>query len=176
MRRCYRNGAHRTHPATHPEPYPEHMKKLAALAALPLALAACGDDKPKTVEVNGSMTLHAEVGDSSGIEDQTQYISGSNGTEAAKGDKCDGSGGFSDIQSGGQVTITDDGGKTMGLGNLSAGELQSDGNYGNDCRFTFTVKDVDPSAKYYKVKIGHRDGPTYTLDDLKKGPALTLGD
>ena len=75
-----------------------------------------------------------------------------------------------------EVTITDDGGKTMGLGNLSAGELQSDGNYGNDCRFTFTVKDVDPSAKYYKVKIGHRDGPTYTLDDLKKGPALTLGD
>ena len=58
MRRCYRNGAHRTHPATHPEPYPEHMKKLAALAALPLlALAACSSgsgEAAKTVTVSAT--------------------------------------------------------------------------------------------------------------------------
>lgn len=62
MRRCYRNGAHRTHPATHPEPYPEHMKKLAALAALPLALTACssGSGDSASSSSSSSSAIHKD--------------------------------------------------------------------------------------------------------------------
>lgn len=44
-------------PCNTPETYPEHMKKLAALAALPLALAACSSgsgDAAKTVTVSAT--------------------------------------------------------------------------------------------------------------------------
>lgn len=173
MRRCYRNGAHRTHPATHPEPYPEHMKKLAALAALPLALTACSsgssDATPKSITVAGSVSLESSIygGD---IVDR-DYVHTDNSSEYKAGDRCEGGNGYDDLIEGAQVTVADESGKTLGLGNLDAGKLDDS----NHCVFAFTVPDVSSEAKFYTVKVSHREGPQYTREQVDKRVALTIG-
>jgi hypothetical protein len=88
---------------------------------------------------------------------------GFNGTLQITGG-CTG-GGFSDIQDGTQVVVTDEK-QTV----LAAAPLVSDG----PCKWTFLVRNVPASAKFYGLTISHRGTVQYTETQLRAGPHLTL--
>lgn len=88
------------------------------------------------------------------------------------GEPCSGTGGYSDISFGTQVTITDAAGTLVAMGNLSLGRKTKQG-----CEFPFTVDDITPGSKFYTVEISRRGGLTKTEDQLRAGElAFTLGD
>lgn len=88
------------------------------------------------------------------------------------GELCSGTGGYSDIAFGTQVTITDAAGTVVAVGSLDLGRKTEQG-----CEFPFTVDDITPGSKFYTVEISHRGGLTKTEDQLRAGGlAFTLGD
>ncbi|MFH9817638.1 hypothetical protein [Streptomyces sp. NPDC017230] len=85
---------------------------------------------------------------------------------------CSGTGGYSDIDFGTQVNVTDAAGTLVAVGSLGFGEKTELG-----CEFPFTVDDVTPGSKFYTVEVSHRGGLTQTEDQLRAGGlAFTLGD
>ncbi|WP_166026330.1 hypothetical protein [Streptomyces chilikensis] len=88
------------------------------------------------------------------------------------GEICSGTGGYSDIDFGTQVTVTDADGTLVAMGLLSLGEKTDAG-----CEFPFTVDDITPGSKFYTVEVSHRGGLTQTEEDLRAGSlAFSLGD
>jgi hypothetical protein len=65
---------------------------------------------------------------------------------------CWGTGALSDITDGATITVTDGGGATIALGQLTAGDLSS----GGTCVFNFSVADVPSGKGFYGVEIAHR--------------------
>ncbi|WP_051803945.1 MULTISPECIES: hypothetical protein [unclassified Streptomyces] len=85
---------------------------------------------------------------------------------------CSGTGGYSDIDFGTQVNVTDAAGTLVAVGSLGFGEKTEQG-----CEFPFTVDDITPGSKFYTVEVSHRGGLTQTEDELRAGGlAFTLGD
>lgn len=85
---------------------------------------------------------------------------------------CSGTGGYSDIDFGTQVNVTDAGGTLVAVGSLGLGHKTELG-----CEFPFTVDDVTPGSKFYTVEVSHRSGLTQTEEELRAGGlAFTLGD
>jgi hypothetical protein len=83
-----------------------------------------------------------------------------------------GMGGYSDIDFGTQVNVTDAAGTLVAVGSLGLGEKTELG-----CEFPFTVDDITPGSKFYTVEVSHRGGLTQTEDELRGGGlAFTLGD
>lgn len=94
------------------------------------------------------------------------------GAGLATGESCSGTGGYSDIDFGTQVNVTDADGTLVATGSLDLGEKTDEG-----CAFTFTVDDIAPGSKFYTVEVSHRGGLTQTEADLRTGGlAFTLGD
>ncbi|MCM1942693.1 hypothetical protein NC239_31265 [Streptomyces sp. G3] len=88
------------------------------------------------------------------------------------GELCSGTGGYSDIDFGTQVNVTDAAGTLVAVGSLGLGEKTELG-----CEFPFTVDDITPGSKFYTVEVSHRGGLTQTEDQLHAGGlAFTLGD
>ncbi|WP_345962885.1 hypothetical protein ABDE16_18055 [Streptomyces sp. BRB040] len=88
------------------------------------------------------------------------------------GELCSGTGGYSDIDFGTQVNVTDAAGTLVAVGSLGLGEKTELG-----CEFPFTVDDITPGSKFYAVEVSHRGGLTQTEDQLHAGGlAFTLGD
>jgi hypothetical protein len=90
--------------------------------------------------------------------------------------QCVASGGYSDIRKGVDVVLRNEAGTILGDGSLGAGTTTDPDGYVT-CHFAFEIAGV-PDAKFYSIKIGKRDGPTYSLDELSgKGwqVLLTLG-
>ncbi|MEV5250851.1 hypothetical protein AB0K98_03660 [Streptomyces werraensis] len=88
------------------------------------------------------------------------------------GELCSGTGGYSDIDFGTQVNVTDAAGTLVAVGSLGLGEKTVLG-----CEFPFTVDDITPGSKFYTVEVSHRGGLTQTEDELRAGGlAFTLGD
>lgn len=119
-----------------------------AAIALPVAL---NRDEPKH-EITGTMTLTDN--------DSTFSI------------PCQGRGGYSDIQPGAGVTVTDGSSKILAVGELGigAGAL-------NVCTLSIDVPDV-PKADFYKIEVSHRGGITYSFARLNAAGwkvELTLG-
>lgn len=75
---------------------------------------------------------------------------------------CSGSGGYSDIQPGLGVTVSDGAGKVIGTGSLGAGVADSD----TTCSFPIAVPAV-PQVDFYKVAVGHRGEITQSKAELK---------
>ena len=79
---------------------------------------------------------------------------------------CEGTGGYSDIQEGLKVKVTDETGKILGIG-----ELGSDNNRGEfrsvKCVFPFKVEGI-PSARFYSIEVGRRGSLEYSRKDLEK--------
>ncbi len=89
---------------------------------------------------------------------------------------CYGTGGYSDIKGGMVVTIKDESGKIIAVGETSHG-TRSDNILGTMCMFSFTVDSI-PKANFYTVEIGRRGKLTYSFDDMKKiewNISLTIG-
>jgi hypothetical protein len=81
----------------------------------------------------------------------------------AEGEWCTGSGGFKDLREGGQVLVLNQDGTTVGTGTLSPGKQLSARRA--LCTWTFSVAGV-PESSFYRVKVNHRDGPTYSTVDM----------
>ncbi|MET7904790.1 hypothetical protein ABZS86_26350 [Streptomyces sp. NPDC005355] len=108
---------------------------------------------PAPFETDGTLTL-ADVG--AGLE---------------TGEPCSGTGGYSDIDLGTQVNITDEDGTLVATGSLGLGEKAEAG-----CVFSFTVDDIAPGSKFYTVEVSHRGGLTQTEAALRAGGLeFTLG-
>lgn len=67
-------------------------------------------------------------------------------------DACFGTGGFSDIAAGAQVTVTDQAGATIALGKLTTGRARGEGG----CSFGFYILDVPLGKGFYGVEVSHR--------------------
>ena len=73
---------------------------------------------------------------------------------------CAGSGGYSDIAAGTQVTVKNGDGTIIATGELEAG----DGG-GATCTFPFTVESV-PDSEFYSIEVGHRGALNYSKAEL----------
>ncbi|GEK03083.1 hypothetical protein [Streptomyces sp. 1-11] len=94
------------------------------------------------------------------------------GSGLDSGDPCSGTDGYSDIDFGTQVSVTDAAGTLVAKGSLGLGKETELG-----CEFPFTVDDITPGSKFYTVEVSHRGGLTQTEDELRAGGlAFTLGD
>lgn len=104
----------------------------------------------KTVTVHGTLTLT-----------QGAYRNG-DGTSCTAGD------GFSDISPGTAVTVGDDTGATLAVGQLQAGQ-----NNGSGCAFAFDVK-VPAGRTSYTVTVSHRGTQVFSPDQIGEAD-MTLG-
>jgi hypothetical protein len=75
---------------------------------------------------------------------------------------CKGEGGYSDLEAGRQVTVTNAAGEIIGIGELGSGETQSP----SRCLFRFVVREL-PESTFYTLSIGRRPGPTYSFANLE---------
>ncbi|WP_405807909.1 hypothetical protein OG729_22890 [Streptomyces sp. NBC_00210] len=88
------------------------------------------------------------------------------------GELCPGTDGFSDIDFGTQVNVTNAAGTLVAQSSLGLGAKTDAG-----CAFPFTVDGVVPESKFCSVEVSHRGGLTQTEADLHAGGlAFTLGD
>lgn len=154
------------------------MRTIVIITAA-LLLASCGSaqDKPVTrastapttpasLTVTGTITVAAD----------------SMSSEQEMGGACVTDDGYSDIESGAQVTVADASGKALALGALEAGRVSEVFDEGTAvegmaslCVFGFTVKDVSPSEAIYSVEVSHRGKVNFTREKLNESVALTLG-
>lgn len=71
-------------------------------------------------------------------------------------------GGFSDIQNGTQVTVTDASGTLLGTGTLKHGHADLNG-----IEWDFTIRQV-PDTKWYQIEVGRRGAVDYTRAKIAK--------
>jgi hypothetical protein len=124
--------------------------------AFALALAACGAAAPSATP-----------------EPSTHVVAGTLTFTEPNPPSCDGQGGYADIRAGADLLVVDGGGATIGKGTLSQGT----GIRGGGCVFSFLAEGV-PEAPFYSVRIGDRDGPTWTLEEMEAlgwSVSLTIG-
>lgn len=99
----------------------------------------------------------------------SMVLIGGGGSDYSGG--CQGTGGYSDIGEGAQVTIYDDAGKIVGTGHLEHSAVVES----SSCTFDFSVE-VPDSKPFYQVEVSHRGKITYSAADVKAGKVqLSLG-
>lgn len=127
---------------------------------LVLLLAGCGvGDSPQHPDLHGTLTLGF-------------------GAEML-GKTCAGKGGYSDINEGAAVVVTDQDGRIVGTGSLSAGAPAGSrvGFTAARCEFTFTIPGR-LNEQFLGVEVSHRGRQTYSraqLDAASWDVRLTLG-
>lgn len=161
------------------------MKSLTAALAATLLLTGCGavlpsgkaspssSPTPSTFNIVGTLTVTA-----------------GEGSEGTEGGDCVTDGGFSDISSGTDVTVTNESGKIVALGKLDAGHtsaVQVLPTFNPDtvkieqvpqatkCVFGFSVARVPEGENFYSIEMGRRSALRYTRSDLASPLSLTLG-
>lgn len=112
-------------------------------------MAACGSATPAPAPTH-TFTVHLALTDSSGLD------------ILATGDVCNGSGGYSDISAGGDVTLKDGNQHIIGSTALQGGTTTD----GLTCTFTATAQSV-PEVSFYSLTVGHRAAVTYSLSEIK---------
>jgi hypothetical protein len=88
------------------------------------------------------------------------------------GSPCAGSSGMSDIRAGAAVTVTDETGKVVGLGELSSGKTTQ---VRIECTFDFIVYKVPPGHGFYGVEVSHRGVVRFAEAKLREPIGLSLG-
>ncbi|MFF0109554.1 hypothetical protein [Streptomyces hirsutus] len=133
--------------------------------------------------LSGNGTEAGATGSSSVSAEQAEDTEGSFSTDGTltvagigaglePGELCSGTGGYSDVDFGTQVNVTDAAGTLVAMGSLGFGEKAELG-----CEFPFTVDDIPPGSKFYTVEVSHRGGLTQTENELRAGSlSFTLGD
>ncbi len=84
--------------------------------------------------------------------------------------RCSGKGGYSDLEEGAAVNISDASGAQVAKGRLDTGE-----NKQYACVFSFSVEDVPRDQKFYKVEVTRRGAVSYTEKEAKEGVTLSIG-
>jgi hypothetical protein len=95
---------------------------------------------------------------------------------AAKDKSCVGKGGYDDIDSRTQVTVTDGDGKLLATGSLGSGQLKPGTT--TVCIFPIVVDDSLPKKGFYKIEVGRRGALSYSYSDMQQrdwAVAFTLG-
>lgn len=83
-----------------------------------------------------------------------------------EGSFCATSGGFSDIDLGTEVKVTDEAGKLLARGHLGVGRVSESALTGlRGCRFQFEV-DVKEGSDFYRFEVARRGELSYTWDEL----------
>ncbi|WP_242089278.1 hypothetical protein [Curtobacterium sp. DN_7.5] len=157
------------------------MKSAAlAIPVLIFALGGCAVDgqvgatptpTPEPFSASGTITVPMDISASLPLQDGNPTI----------GNPCVPQAGYSDIESGAQVTVANAAGETIAVGQLSPNGLQNgpsgDAFYQSVCEFAISVDDIPPTSKFYSVHVGNtnRGEQTFTAAQLKDGIALTLG-
>jgi hypothetical protein len=139
------------------------MRKLL-LGVIGLALAGTACAVP---------TSSAQSGTSDKTITGTVAVTDTDAHWISVGASCTGTGGYSDQAEGAQVTVTNETGRTIGLGTYDAGSVTSVGT----CTFPFAVTGL-PSAQVYSIEATHRGQLHYTpaqLDQENWNVSLTLG-
>ncbi|MER7126762.1 hypothetical protein [Micrococcus luteus] len=127
-----------------------------------LLLSACGQSpqstqpstSPPALTVSGTVT----VKDFSAVTTMNEVT-------------CTTRGGYSDIQEGAQVVVTDASSTTIALGQLAHGSWDRH----TGCVFFFNIPDVPADQKFYGVEVSHRGRLQYTAEQVVKPLALTIG-
>ena len=118
---------------------------VASLIFFPLIFAGLSGANNKTIR--GTFTLV-----DSGVEKIGSY--------------CSGTGGYSDIEAGLKVKVTNEKGTILAISEL--GDNNWDGEYSSiKCVFPFVVKNV-PNAKFYSIEVGRRGSLEYSRKELEK--------
>ena len=134
------------------------IRRRALVIVFLVAFAGCSSSSstakkpapPARHVLRGTVTLTGFVMSQSGQEGQT----------------CWGRDAFSDIRPDAQVRVLDESGSIVATGSLVSSRYGGEWpNY--QCSLGLSVPDV-PSAKFYTVKIGEREGPTYSIADMKR--------
>lgn len=176
--------------------------RLLAACVIVLLLIGAGTIRargPESHTMSGAVTL--EVGAwsyaSKSLQDfvlssYSGYGGGSKGGIATlpAGAQCVADGRFDDIDETAEVTVKNQSGVIIATGMLRSGhttievtgiEVDSNGlgedGVGAQCVFDFTLTDV-PRAKFYKIEIGRRQGPTFSYSEMAAvewRPGLVLG-
>jgi hypothetical protein len=150
--------------------------KRALLIAAALMLAACGSGgeaaapspSPSSFVVTGA--LEVPIGTASASKYAREKAQ-----PGAPG--CGVDDGYDDIRTGAQVTVTDEAGKVVALGNLLGGTLAAeDGTMYvlAKCRFPFTLE-VPAGATFYGIEVANRGVVRYEPKALERYLTLTLG-
>lgn len=157
--------------------------KIAAVAALLLALSACGgsakasapkSSPPTPITVTGSLVRDAPA--ESALTDQSSSV-------VQLGQSCELGTADSDLP-GARVVIADDAGKTLGVGAMSQATFITlprkdravgvDGPQNGTCSMTFSVPGVTAGLRFYTVTVGKRGSIKVTGAELAKPLVLDL--
>ncbi len=79
---------------------------------------------------------------------------------------------MSDIQGGASVTVTDETGKVVGLGELGSGTTTQ---VRIECSFDFAIYKVPPGHGFYGVEVSHRGVVRFAETKLREPIGLSLG-
>lgn len=155
MSETFHVGAPPTAPEPQAKPRPRRLWLFVAIGACVLVAAGVGAVlvlRGDTITVSGTLELRNP-----------------DGFHQVGGSHCVGDGGYSDIAPGAQVVITDDTGKTVGVGSLGAGSW-----IGAHCEWPFEVE-VPGGSAFYGVEVSHRGRVQYPADRLNEPVTLSLG-
>ncbi len=108
----------------------------------------------------------------------TIEVPGASQTNTAGEDCAYVSPGYDDIDLGTQVTVIDQSGDVVGLGQLDTATYT--GPYpgtdsGGTCKFSFSVPNVAAGSDFYSIEVGNRGEVTFSEGDLADPVALVLG-
>lgn len=145
-------------PAPAPQPTPNNNKRvliiggviLAVVAIAIVAVFALRDTKPKTFNLEGNV----------GIVDGASRLSDN---------RCAGKGGYKDLSEGASVTIGDEAGKTVATGSITGSEYMD-----GACMLTFSIP-VPGDLDFYQVEVSHRGVVTYSNEEARSGPFMSIG-
>jgi hypothetical protein len=132
----------------------------AALIAIPVLVVA-------VVAVGGWIVLHRAIT----VHGAFRLTSVTTGVTRTGTNNCQGANGYSDLQEGTQVTVTDQSGAVVALGTLDVGQAQSD----SVCVFPFTLN-VPAGKGFYGIEVSHRGVVHLSEAELRAGPQLSLTD
>lgn len=140
-----------------------------ALVAMAVALTACGGGDTTKAPAAPSHTLGGSL-----------VLHQVDPTRRAAGLPCAGTGGYSDLSTGAQITVKDEAGTIVAIGTLGQGttvpaDLPIFG--GVYCRWDLTAGPIG-ERPFYTVEVAHRGPLSYSLDDLRAKDwkvDLTLG-
>lgn len=137
---------------------------------------------PSTFDVSGTLTLTsgsvAPEGLSECIVESEELMA--EDCDPTQGSNCDGSDGYGDIATGAQVTVNDNAGATVAIGELGQGTLAEDApgwSFGEPfvCDFPIVVTGVPDSGDIYSVSVASRDPFSFSKEE-SGDLALTLSD
>lgn len=100
------------------------------------------------------------IGRTNDIRGTFQLLDGA----TSEGIGCRGSGGYSDIRPGTEVTVRDQAGAVIARGDLG---LESSGTVPGSCEFSLRVDDV-PRATFYEIEVGRRGSLTYSYEQMQR--------